>query len=566
MRIWLSSIFILLCGTNQVALAQNESPPPAKRLTIDWKTVGRDAAAASPILESETGLRISSERKGRAADQFNSYTEREGTLALARLNEITSEAFVDVGKSQVPVLLPFNAAKFVNDRASHGLSPKEAKAKAADGYVASKGSGEASLIVGPSGYDAFIPVSFGLAIPELKIKARRDVTVQISASAFTHDSEGEKGGEPIEELHRLYPGIRRFVTESDISYEFKKYGVPYTVTVPCSEEAPRGATLSCDAAGKVAGYVISKLQLVGGAPLPAPPEVKSPNRSGDAGKAIAPDKCANAFEQVFTYFAPGKLVHGTDPKGEGGVTSRTVYSDTLRFPIAECPAFANSQVFMHWGDCLKHAKQLPAPKPGEPDFNDPYKQFGRYTCSQNGKRLWHFEGYPENYSYPWRDNFCEDRGGVKTAACPGGLGHQGQDIRPAKCDPKGERCKPGLFDVVAAEDGFLHTEKDDKLNQMTLTVDKGNGDKIYFLYFHTTRDSQISNGLAPGKTFAVKKGQILAKVGNFYEITNGTATHLHFEIRWPKRSTPASPYMTLVRAYERLIGRQGTEIKEISKN
>ncbi|HVQ71893.1 MAG TPA: M23 family peptidase, partial [Bradyrhizobium sp.] len=35
---------------------------------------------------------------------------------------------------------------------------------------------------------------------------------------------------------------------------------------------------------------------------------------------------------------------------KGGVADYTVYS-RMRFPIAEAPAFANSQSFMNWGNC-----------------------------------------------------------------------------------------------------------------------------------------------------------------------------------------------------------------------
>ena len=39
-----------------------------------------------------------------------------------------------------------------------------------------------------------------------------------------------------------------------------------------------------------------------------------------------------------------------------------------------------------------------------------------------------------NTSYPWRDNFCEARS-FNVGQCPGGFGHQGEDIRPAPCPP-----------------------------------------------------------------------------------------------------------------------------------
>ena len=53
---------------------------------------------------------------------------------------------------------------------------------------------------------------------------------------------------------------------------------------------------------------------------------------------------------VFTYHRPGNLLPGTGFKRRSGVADYTVYSK-IRFPIADAPAFANSQSFMNWGNC-----------------------------------------------------------------------------------------------------------------------------------------------------------------------------------------------------------------------
>ena len=54
--------------------------------------------------------------------------------------------------------------------------------------------------------------------------------------------------------------------------------------------------------------------------------------------------------EVFTYHSPGDIIPGTGFRRKGGVADYTVYS-RIRFPIAEAPAFANSQSFMNWGNC-----------------------------------------------------------------------------------------------------------------------------------------------------------------------------------------------------------------------
>jgi hypothetical protein len=57
---------------------------------------------------------------------------------------------------------------------------------------------------------------------------------------------------------------------------------------------------------------------------------------------------------------------------------------------------------------------------------------------------------------------------------------------------------------------------------------------------------------------------VLGKVGNFYKKERGTSYHLHFDAQAFTRDgwVWVNPYMTLVSAYERLIGARGTEIAE----
>ena len=44
---------------------------------------------------------------------------------------------------------------------------------------------------------------------------------------------------------------------------------------------------------------------------------------------------------------------GTSPMEKGGAPMQKVYGDSILFPLKkDAPAFANSQVFMHGGNCL----------------------------------------------------------------------------------------------------------------------------------------------------------------------------------------------------------------------
>jgi murein DD-endopeptidase MepM/ murein hydrolase activator NlpD len=69
-------------------------------------------------------------------------------------------------------------------------------------------------------------------------------------------------------------------------------------------------------------------------------------------------------------------------------------------------------------------------------------------------------------------------------------------------------------------------------------------------------------GLFSGRI--LKEGEAVGKVGNFIQHERATTYHLHFDMQVPTKYgwVFVNPYMTLVAAYERLIGRRGTEIKE----
>src|SRR5262249_44907915 len=169
----------------------------------------------------------------------------------------------------------------------------------------------------------------------------------------------------------------------------------------------------------------------------------------------------------FKYFPPAKLIPGTSQDNKGGSPSREVYGDNLLFPIKRAPAFANSQVFLHGGNCLEGNKILLPAQPGD--------QFERYKCRQNpDKKLLNFEGHPDNYAYPWRDNLCEARGEPGPPECPVQIGHAGQDIRPGKCipDPSDKaRCSIDIFEVVAVIDGKAWWKTGDYENHLRLMYD-----------------------------------------------------------------------------------------------
>ena len=122
------------------------------------------------------------------------------------------------------------------------------------------------------------------------------------------------------------------------------------------------------------------------------------------------------------HFPPGDLLDGSSrTRGSSGVVDASVVSPTMRFPIESGPAFSNSQIFGRGG--------------------------GGYA-SGSWPAVSGSENDAENFTYPWRDDFCEVRFGYDTELCPGGEGHLGQDLRAATCDN-------AVHWAVAPEDGYI---------------------------------------------------------------------------------------------------------------
>jgi hypothetical protein len=62
----------------------------------------------------------------------------------------------------------------------------------------------------------------------------------------------------------------------------------------------------------------------------------------------------------------------------------------------------------------------------------------------------------------------------------------------------------------------------------------------------------------------VAEGEVLGAVGNYGRAPGGTTYHLHFDAQVPTRDgwVFVNPYMTLVAAYERLIGARGQVVND----
>jgi murein DD-endopeptidase MepM/ murein hydrolase activator NlpD len=200
---------------------------------------------------------------------------------------------------------------------------------------------------------------------------------------------------------------------------------------------------------------------------------------------------------------PGALAPGSG----SGATDPTVWATGMRFPMEAAPAFANSQVYGYGGYL--------APGPGG-------------QCDDR------------NYSYPWRDNFCETRS-WDNGLCPAGRGHQGQDIRPATCVKK-------VHWVVAPEAGTITS-----IGSYTVTL-LGHSGRIYrFLHMDMAGVHALFPDLA---SRTVTRGQRLGQVSNDFG-GNATTIHLHFEIKAPVTNGGGTAVVMFVPTYPSLTDSYG---------
>lgn len=490
--------------------------PTVASVNVDWSAARAELAAFDHLTRPEDAA-------GTAA--------RAAPDALTRLNAATEKIFSGIAASAVPVLLPFDTAAFLDDR-SRGTAGAGDNGKYFSGFHAT------FFAPGPSGYDGAFSLS-PQDSADLDLTFARRVDVQISGSALVYALGGPAiaDGSPVTDLEGEFPGIRRVILESHVHYTFERFGVPYVVSILCFDGPRRMRRLSCREADKVAVRFLRALHIVGGEPQRQ--TTKTPPQTIERPEKISPD---------FTFYAPGDILPGTGMRGQAGRADATVYS-RIRFPIAQAPAYTNSQSFMNWGNCDLTGRVV---------LGGHGKDFA-YRCRVNALPLVHDEA--RNYAYPWRDNFCEHRYYYVTQ-CPAGLGHQGEDIRPGSCklrNQEADRCEPYQDDVVAVRDGVaLRAPGDEALYLVVNTP----GEHIRFRYLHMNPRMLDAAGMVSGRR--ITEGEVLGQVGDYGEREGGTTYHLHFDVQVPTRHgwVFVNPYMTLVAAYERLIGGRGRVVRD----
>ena len=500
-RCLLAPFALLLVGTD-ILTADEFKTQAISTVHVEWRAALdqlRSEISTQPAVASD--FTFTGQRRLPAFDP-------RSMPALLQLNGVTSQIFAGIGRSPVPVLLPFDTASFVNARlhgapASLSLSHYQADFRPVDLFDAGPAGYDAVFSLEPGAGDGLPPRTF--AIP---------VEVQITGSILVYDISDPVGGkgEPVKALAAQFPDLRRFIREGYVRYAFTRFGVPYVVSIQCLDSIPSARRLACREAYPVAERFLKALHVAGG--LPSRLRMDAPSTVAERPADRSPD---------FSYRPSGDIIANSGFRKQGGRVDFTAYSQ-IRFPLEKTPAFVHSQEFR---------ARRPSDKPLD-------ELVGGHT------------------SYPWQDSFCESRG-FNVGQCPGGFGHQGQDIRAAPCSEHdgADRCDPRRQAVVAVRDGVVIRSA--KQQAATVQVNTRT-EHIRFRYMHMNPAALDADGILNGRH--VDEAEKIGVVSNYLDHPNGTSRHLHFDVQVFTRDgwLWVNPYVTLVSAYERLIGGRGREI------
>jgi hypothetical protein len=490
---WLAAFCLLLGGIPDVS-GHEFRTPSITAVRVEWRAAVdqlRSEISSKPAIASR--FSFASRHRMAASDP-------RATPALVQLNAINSSIFAGIGRSPVPVLLPFDTAAYLEAQAggtaNPALSRHQADFRPADFFHA-----------GPSGYDAVFSLDPAAGAGLSPRIFARPVEVQITGSLLIYDLADPRGGRgaPVKALAAEFPDIRRFIREGYVRYAFTRFGVPYVVSIQCLDSAPRARRLACREAYPIAERFLKALRIAGG--QPARPRSDIASEVAERPASPSPD---------FSYRPSGDIISKSGARGRGGRRDLIAYSQ-IRFPLEKAPALVSSQ---------QHGKS---------------RSSGHYSV------------------YPWRDNFCEARS-FQVGQCAAGFGHQGQDIRPAPCPAKSDAqaaCHPRKQAVVAVRDGVLIRSA--KQQAATLQINTGT-EHIRFRYMHMNPSAMDADGILNGRLVA--EGEKIGVVSNYLDFPNGTSYHLHFDVQVFTRDgwIWVNPYTTLIASYERLIRARGREI------
>jgi len=489
---------LLLVASQSVLRADDFKTPAVSAVHVEWRAVLDQLRSEISATPSVASAFTFSGQRRVPA------SDPRSTPALMQLNAVTSKIFAGIDRSPVPVLLPFDTAAFLDARAngvpaSLSVAKYQADFRPVDLFDA-----------GQAGYDAVFSLEPGAGDGLPQRSFIKPVEVQITGSILTYDINDSLAGrgEPVKALQVQFPDLRRFIREGYVRYAFTRFGVPYVVSIQCLDSVPRERRLACREAYPIAERFLKALRIAGGEPSRVRTDIPSEIAERPA-----------EWSADFSYRPVGDLIANSGYHKQGGRTDLTAYSQ-IRFPLQHAPAFVRSQSF---------AKRDKIDQPGG--------------------------------GYPWRDNFCESRS-FEVGQCPGGFGHQGQDIRPAPCSGGSDdedRCDPKHRPVVAVRDGVVI--RSPKQQAATLQINTGT-EHIRFRYMHMNPSTMDADRLLNGRH--VQEGETIGVVSNYLDHPNGTTRHLHFDVQVFTRDgwLWVNPYVTLISAYERFLGARGRPVSD----
>ena len=250
--------WLLLAFTaGSACLAAGEFKTPAiSSVRVEWRAVLdalRSEINTQPSVAS--AFTFSGQRRVWPSDP-------RSTPALVQLNAVTAPIFPGIGRSPVPVLLPFDTAGFLAARQS-GAPPSLSVSR----YQADFRPAEL-FDAGAAGYDAVFSLEPGAGDGMPQRTFTKPVEVQITGSILTYDIDDPLGGkgEPVKALAAQFPDLRRFIREGYVRYAFTRFGVPYVVSIQCLDSVPRAKRLACREAYPVAERFLKALRIAGGQP------------------------------------------------------------------------------------------------------------------------------------------------------------------------------------------------------------------------------------------------------------------------------------------------------------
>ena len=172
---WLAAFCLLPAGGGLGASADEFRTPSISAVRVEWRAVLdqlRSEINTQPAIAST--FTFSGQRRVPAWDP-------RSTPALVQLNAITSQFFAGIGRSPVPVLLPFDTAGYLDARTNSApetisISRHQADFRPADLFYA-----------GPAGYDAQFSLEPGAGDDMPSRTFARPVEVQITGSILTYD-------------------------------------------------------------------------------------------------------------------------------------------------------------------------------------------------------------------------------------------------------------------------------------------------------------------------------------------------------------------------------------------